>query len=447
MSLKHKLDAYHSLWSRYREIFGFHWKHRHSFDSKLFNTHEAEFLPAALSLQEKPVSPTARLVAKILMALVVSAIVWSVIGKTDIIVNATGKVLPSERVKTIESVDVANVKALHVQEGQSVKAGDLLIELDTSAPDAEQSKATTDETTALLQMARSKALIEAIERHSPPVLPSIPGLLPAIFISEQKHLTEQYQDFMAKLNQIEGDIRRYEEELPIAEKTANDYKDLSNTHDVSTHAYLEKEQAKLDLQGELSNAQHKKSALIEETKRTAYDTLSEGQKVSADSKEDAFKAKVHSKMLKLIAPVDGTVQQLTVHTIGGVVPAAQPLMIIVPKKNSIEVEAQIEDKDIGFIKDNQHAEIKIDAFEYTKYGTIPGRIKHISQDAITDEKKGLLYIAKIIPDRSTININGKMMPLSSGMSVNVEIKTGERHIIEYVLSPLLQHAKESLHER
>ena len=140
-------------------------------------------------------------------------------------------------------------------------------------------------------------------------------------------------------------------------------------------------------------------------------------------------------------------QQLTVHTVGGVVPAAQPLMLIVPKENQVEVEAFLENKDIGFVQEGQVAAVKIDAFDYTRYGTIPARVTHVSRDAIQDEKKGLIYSVKVMLDRPTITVEDKTIPLSAGMSVNVEIKTGDRRIIAYILSPLMQHQREALHER
>ncbi len=165
------------------------------------------------------------------------------------------------------------------------------------------------------------------------------------------------------------------------------------------------------------------------------------------ARQDALRAGSHSRLLILVAPVDGTVQQLTVHTIGGVVPAAQPLMQIVPKDNHLEVEAFLENKDVGFVDEGQAAAVKIDAYEYTKYGTIPGRVVHVSRDAIKDEKKGLIYSVRVALDTMSIPVNGHDMELSPGMSVAVEIKTGSRRVIEYVLSPLLQHKRESLNER
>jgi hemolysin D len=447
MSLKHKTEGYADLLRHYREVFRLHWKNRLEMDGGLFNEQEAEFLPSALSLQEKPVSPAARLLGKALMAMVGILFVWSFLGKVDIIVNATGKVVPSTRTKVIASVDVASVKALHVEEGQVVKAGDLLIELDASASDTERDKAVGESTMSTLQAARSRALITAVDSFKTPQLPQIAGVPDDKWQAAQQHLSSQYMDFLAKLRRIDGDIQRYNQTLPLAAQRASDYKDLAKDHDVSLHAYLEKEQARADLEGQLFEAKNQRTALIAETKRQAYDLLTEGSKAAAISQQDALKANSHSKLLRLTAPVDGTVQQLMVHTVGGVVPAAQPLMLIVPKEELVEIEAVLENKDVGFVEEGQSAEVKIDAFEYTKYGTIPAHVTHVSRDAIQDDKKVLTYLAKIILAKPSIAVNGRDMPLSAGMTVNVEIKTGTRRVIEYVLSPLIQHERESFNER
>ena len=468
MSMNHRFAAYRELLNRYRIIFAHFWGERHTVKSGLFNEQEAEFLPAALALQEKPISSTVRLTAWVLMSLVVITILWSIFGKIDIIVNATGKIIPSGYTKTIASVDVAAVHALHVEEGQQVKAGDLLIELDTTATDTEHDKAVGDAHVAELQVARSKALINAINTLSTPHLPKINGVTEADWQAEQNHLTGQYQDFKSKLERFNGNIAHFAQDLPLATQTANNYKALSQTHDVSIQAWTEKEQARIELEGQLTDAEHQRDALITDTKKDAFDALTEGAKNDAASQQDAKRAGEHSKLLQLKAPVDGTVQQLTVHTIGGVVQAAQPLMLIVPAQKQVEVEAYLENKDIGFVHEGQPAAVKIDAFDYTKYGTIPAIVTHVSRDAIEDGKsdssqssndgqsnsdkasnpsKGLRYSTKVTLDRTTINVDGKQMPLEDGMSVNVEIKTGTRRVIEYILSPLVQHEHEALHER
>jgi len=447
MSMGHRTAAYWGLLKHYKTVFTHFWKQRHTMNGGLFNEQEADFLPAALSLQEKPLSTTAKWTGRLLMSFVVMALIWSLVGHIDIIVNATGKVVPSGRTKTIASVDVASVRALHVSEGQAVKSGDVLVELDTSAYDTERDKANGDMAVALLQQARSRAMVRAVDTLQAPHLANVGDISREKLQTEQAHLDGQYHDFMAKLARIDGDIVRYRDALVLATQRAKDYLELTREHDVSMHAYLEKEQARIDLEGQLNEARHERASLIAQTRKDAQDALTDAGKAAESSQQDALRASSHGKLLQLTAPVDGTVQQLTVYTVGGVVPAAQPLMQIVPMKKSVEVEAFLENKDIGFVQEGQSAAVKIDAFEYTKYGTIDAHVTHVSRDAIQDDKKGLIYSVKVTLDHPDIEVDGKRVDLSAGLSVNVDIKTGTRRVIEYALSPLMQYGHESLRER
>lgn len=447
MSVKLKWQARVSLIRHHWGAFKYFWKNREELGGNLFTEDEAEFLPAALSLQEKPVSRASRVGAGVLMALIVALFGWSIFGKMDIIVNATGKIIPSEYTKTIASIEVASVKALYVEEGQAVKKGDLLIELDPSIPSEDQNKAMSSMEEALLQIARSRQMIAAVDTLKPPKLSSINSVPPEKIREAQKHLDGQFEDFMAKLHRIEGMINIYAQALPLATQQASDYRALTKTHDVSTHAYLEKEQARIELEGKLTDAKNQRASLIAETKRSAHDDLTDGEKIVGASQPDVRKAAFHRKLLQLVSPVDGTVQQLVVHTVGGVVPAAQPLMMIVPKKDKVEVEAMVMNKDVGFVKEGQTAAVKVDAFPYTKYGLVPAHVVHISRDAIKDQDKGLIYSVIVALEKSSLQVDGRDMKLSAGMSVNVDIKTGERRVVEYILSPLIQYTQESLHER
>ena len=175
----------------------------------------------------------------------------------------------------------------------------------------------------------------------------------------------------------------------------------------------------------------------------------------------------------LRAPIDGVVQQLALHTVGGVVTPAQPVLVIVPADSRIEIEAMVQNKDIGFVHDGDAAEVKIDTFNFTKYGLLHGTVVSVSGDAIqrdkpqgsdangtsasdkagasshTSEPAGqeLLYAARIALEQSRIEVEGRMVDLAPGMAVTVEIKTGQRRIIEFLLSPLLRYKQESLRER
>jgi len=446
-SLLHRAQAWRGLWRRYAQVFAHAWSQRQALAQPDLKDHEAEFLPAALALQARPVSPAGRWVARILMLLVASVLAWSIIGRIDIIVDAQGRVVPSSRTKTVSAMEVGVVRAVNVEEGQVVKAGQALVLLDTRSSDSERDKAIGDEQVAQLQGARARALIEALDTGRMPHLPSLQGISSSSRADAERHLADQWRDYVAKKDRLDQDIARYAQALPLATQRAQDYAALARDHDVSQHAWSEKEQARIDLEGQLRDARAEQASMKAEMRKNAQDSLDEAQRLRGDATQDARRAGVHSDLLTLRSPVDGTVQQLVVHTVGGAVPLAQPLMQIVPNDGPVEVEAMLENKDIGFIREGQVAEVKLEAFSYTKYGTVPGRVVHVSRDAIQDEKKGWLYSVKIALDRSTLDVDGRVVRLSPGMTATADIRTGERRVIEYVLSPLMEHAKESFHER
>lgn len=447
MRWRHRAGAGAELWRRYRDVFGYFWAIRDEIAMPRLEAHEAEFRPAALAIEAMPVSPAGRWVARILMLLIAATIAWAVVGRIDIIVNADGKLIPSGYSKTIASVDVASVSALHVEEGQSVKAGDLLVELDSRQTDSEHDKAKSDRLTSTLQSLRARAMLAALDRGV------LSHLRPGADVPDEQlrqaesHVQDQWRDYLARRARLDGDIRRYTEELPLATRRAHDFEDLAKTGDVSQHDWIEAEQARIEIARQLDSSREQLEELTTQTRKEAQDELSDAERTRADSVQDERRAGAHSELLRLTAPVDGTVQQLAVHTVGGVVPAAQPLMQIVPARHRLEMEAFIENKDVGFVQEGQTAEVKIDAFEYTKFGTVPGRVSHVSRDAIEDEKRGLIYSVRVTLDRATIDVDGRHARLEPGMSGSVEIKTGNRRIIEYVLSPLVKHRRESLHER
>ena len=181
-----------------------------------------------------------------------------------------------------------------------------------------------------------------------------------------------------------------------------------------------------------------------------------------------IKAERRTKLQHLTAPVDGVVQQLAVHTVGGVVTPAQALAVVVPSESQLEIEAMLSNRDIGFVHPGQKAEIKVDTFNFTRYGLLHGDVLSVSSDAITrdrpqggsndravgsaesgSEPRGqeLQYAARISLDRTHMQVEDKLVRLGPGMAVTVEIKTGVRRIISYLLSPLARYKQETLRER
>ncbi|MBS9439975.1 HlyD family type I secretion periplasmic adaptor subunit, partial [Photorhabdus noenieputensis] len=230
---------------------------------------------------------------------------------------------------------------------------------------------------------------------------------------------------------------------------------------VSRHEYLEKEQTRLDLQRQLSvqqasvlqytaaqdEARRRRETVVAQNRRAMLDLQQEANKKAATLVQELAKARYKETLTSLKAPVAGTVQQLAIHTVGGVVTPAQPLMVIVPADQPVEVEAMLENKDVGFVHVGQPVTVKVETFTFTKYGTVDGEVLNVSNDAIEDEKRGLIYSSRIRLKSDHVMVNGQRVPLSPGMSITAEIKTDQRRVIDYFLSPLQQHIDESLRER
>ena len=473
-----RLEALADLFRRYGAVLGQAWRHRLEIDTPHRLPHELQFLPAALSLQDTPVSPAPRLAMWLVLAFAVSALAWAVFGRVDVVATAQGKVVPGGRSKTIQAFETAAIKAIHVSDGKSVRAGDLLIELDSTTTQADRDRLAGDLALARLQGARARSMLQALDSgHSASLARPLRlgGDEEARFSEAQRLLAGQYSEYAAKRSRIEAEIsrreaerrstlelvRKLEQTLPIASQRAQDFKQLVDSDFMSKHGYLEREQVRIEQEADLANqrsrlleidaslreARGQLSSMTAETRRLSLDSIVDAQQKAGALEQELLKAESRGRQMQLTSPVDGTVQQLAMHTVGGVVTPAQPLLVVVPRDQSLEVEAFIENKDIGFIRPDQDAEIKVEAFQYTRYGTLHANVISVSHDAINDEKHGLIYSTRVRLDRSHIRVDGADVTLSPGMAVSVEIKTGQRRVIEYFLSPLLQHGNESLRER
>jgi hemolysin D len=447
MSFAYRMQARWALARRYREVFAHFWTARHELDPPPHRPVEAEFLPEALALQVSPVSPVGRLVAYVLMGLTAAALAWATLGQVDIVVNATGRVIPSARTQAIAAVEVASVRAIHVRDGEHVHAGELLVELDASVDEAQRTKAEGALRQARLQAARARAMLASLQAgHRLPMAP-VAGSQPVEWQAEERHFIGQYEDFAAKLSAVDGEIRHYADALPLASQQEDDYEALTRTHDVAEHAYLQKKQMRVDLESALRDARNRREELVAETRRTALDAASEGERLADDAAQDVARTSASIRLLKLVAPVDGTVQQSSVFTVGGVVPAAQTLMQIVPDDKSVEIEATLKNRDAGFVEAGQPVAVKVAAYDYTKYGTAAGTVARVAHDSTQDDKHDYVYTVSVGLPRPTMRVDGREVALSPGLDVDLEIKTGRQRVIEYLLSPLIRHEHESLHER
>jgi hemolysin D len=470
-----KRQAFADLFSRYAKVFRHAWVQRKETDSPDLHHHEAQFLPPALALRDTPLHPAPRITLWAIMAFALVALLWAIFGRIDIVATAVGKIIPNDRTKVIQPMETAVVKAICVSDGQEVKLGQMLVELDATTAAADSERLDSEALTARLEAMRAQAMLLALATGRFPKLGSTSGADAARVINEQIQLTGQYQEYQARQLQLKSEITRRQAELqatqeqvtkleqtaPIARQRAADYQRLVKENFMSQHGYLEREQERIEqeqdlassrakaaeIRAALAEAQQQQVTLAAETRRQLLDQQSLAEQKAASLGQELVKADQRGRLMRLTAPVAGTVQQLAINTVGGVVTAAQPLMVIVPKENVLEVEAMLPNKDIGFVNPGQDAEVKVETFPFTKYGTLHGKITQVSSDAIQDEKLGLIYSTRVKLAGDTIRVENKTVRLSPGMAVTVEVKTGTRRVIEYFLSPLIRVSNESLRER
>ena len=456
---------------------------------------EAAFLPAALEVVETPPSPVGRAVAATIVAFFCVALAWTVLGTVDIVAVAPGKIVPTGRSKVIQPFETGVVRAIRVHDGQTVKAGEVLIELDPTMSAAELEHLRSDLMSAQLDIARYRAALT--EDGDPLTQFRAPAGAPRELVEmHRNYLLSQTAEQNSKLGEIDRQIAQKEAErdtiaagvaglqatIPIVQERVDVRKYLYSKELGSKIIYLTDLQDLIGKQHDLEVQKGKQReaeaavAALRETRtktvttyrRSMFEELAKAEQKAGALAQDVIKAGERTKLQLLTSPVDGAVQQLAVHTIGGIVTPAQTLAVIVPLDSHLEIEAMVSNRDIGFVSAGQTAEIKVDTFNFTRYGLLHGKVLSVSQDAITRDKasdrpndasrgaepaaseaKGqeLTYAARVSLDRTQMLIEDKLVNLSPGMAVTVEVKTGARRIISYLLSPLLRYKQEVLRER
>lgn len=464
------------LLARYQAIFAAAWAHRKELAGPARMADEVAFLPAALSLQETPVHPAPRRLAWGLMILFVLALVWSIFGEVDIVATAPGRIIVSDRTKVIQPLEASVVKAVLVKDGDKVHAGQVLVELDPTMATADKTSVQEQLKAAHSEEQRTQALLQLLSKEKllAQVLSGLEGDL-STKLQLKAQLQAEWQDISAKLSKLDAESNRRQAEIatvkasiakleatvPMAQSREADFTKLVDQGFISSHATQDKTRERVELERDLATqrarlseaqaaaaeTEQTKAAYRAETQRQLEDRYAQASTKRIQLSADSSKATQREKQTQLISPVDGTVQQLAIHTTGGVVTSAQQLMVVVPDSTLVTAEVAIANQDIGFVNASQAAEIKLETFSFTKYGTVKATVDNVSADAVTDEKRGSFYPAILTLEKKDMLIDGKQIPISPGMNITAEIKTGKRRIIEFLLSPVQKMGNESLRER
>jgi hemolysin D len=429
-----------------------------------------------------------------IIAIFCVAVAWATIGKVDIVVTANGKIIPSGRTKLIQPLEAGVVRAILVHDGQQVRAGESLIELDPTMTTAERDRVQGDLVAAQLDVARLRAALsdgdDPLANFHPPE-----GATPIQIKMHQQFLISQTSEQRSKMFELdrqtsqkeaerttmEANITKLEATIPLLQERVDVRKYLFDKALGTKLTYLSEQQdlvgQQQDLliqQSKLKEADAALGALKEtrdrtaaEFRRTLYDDLVKAEQKSAGMAQDAIRAERRAKLQDLVAPVDGVVQQLAVHTVGGVVTPAQALAVVVPLDSHLEIEATLSNDDVGFIHAGQEAEIKVHTFNFTRYGLLHGRVLSVSSDSIArdggdahprgqnnaaendpqQQGQDLVYSVRISLDQRQMRAGDTVVDLGPGMAVTAEVKTGSRRIIGYLLSPIAKYEHDVGRER
>jgi hemolysin D len=462
---------------------------------------DREFLPADLEILETPPSPVRLALILLICALAAATLVWSWFGRIDIVAVAQGKIQPTGRVKVIQPLDPGKVAAIKVENGQHVSAGQVLLALDSGDAQAEQGAARAAYDGFLAEATRRSVALEAAETRQMAPLPKIAwdaDISAAIRLREDQALVGELTQLRDAAASLDAQIRQKEIERDRLSETmaaqANLVATLQERVDMRATLVKSGSGAKSSvIDAEESLQYHLTQLAVQKGQRDAaianLDVLArekdktfsnfvaenaqkraEAQRQADDWREKLIKARLKSARMNLASPIDGTVYGLSVTTIGQVVGGGEELMRVVPEGAALEIEAYLANRDVGFVKPGQQAVVKIESFPFTRYGTLAATVERVASDAIPEPEaqqdeadaaraprdrtfagaqrtQNLVFPVTLKPDRAIMNVDGQHMPLTSGMAVSVEIATGNRRILEYIFSPLVETASKAMKER
>ena len=465
------------------------------------NLSDREFLAPALEILETPPSPVHVAFLWIICAFVLTALGWAYFGRVDIVAAAQGKFQPTGRVKVVEPLETGRVEDIRVANGSLVKAGDVLVELDRSTALADVEEARADLSSARAEILRRRTALAAAQAHAfdpPPRIDWPKDTAPALRDREDRVLTADLGELAATQASFAAErTQKTAERDKLAEAIAtqkNLVATLQERVNMRTKLAEEKVGAKAavidateTLQYQITQQAKQEqelaslSAGVEVVSRDAEKAVQAFLSDDAEKLDDAerrvdevqqrlAKAEAELDRLTLKAPIAGRVQSSIITNVGQVVASGQEIMRIVPEASGLEIEAYVRNRDVGFVSVGQEAVVKVESFPYTRYGAIKARVVRIARDAIpepdasaiegdparassaegfagAERTQNLVFPVVLKPDVATIMVDGAAEPLTSGMAVTVELKTGARRMLEYLFAPLAEVASTAMRER
>lgn len=410
---------------------------------------------------------TGRLARALLWALalcVLSAVAWACLGEVDVVAVAPGRVVAVGHTKTVQAPEAAVVRAIRVADGDAVRAGQVLVELDATAPRAELARLADERLQLAADTARLRALLAAAhDVHDAPAPPRDESV--------RRRYARERREYLAALAGLDAERREAGSAvaasaarvaelaggLPLVTEEAEAHRQLMNRGVVPRVHWLAVERERIAVAQRLAAARAERDGhaarsqalaarrarlVAEYGARWTAELAAAGLRLAAVD-EAAAKAARRLELATVVAPVAGRVQQLALHGAGAVVAAAQPLLRVVPDAAAVEIEVLVANRDIGFVREGQRVAVKVDTFDFTRYGTLTGRVASLSRDAVDDERHGPSFAARVALEADALDADGQRLTLGPGMLVSAEFALGRRRIVEFLLSPLVRRGLES----
>jgi hemolysin D len=461
---------------------------------------EYEFLPAAIEILESPQSPLRSMILMTICGFAAAALAWSFVGRIDIIASAQGKIQPVGRTKTIQPLQTGKVVKVDVANGQTVKSGDTLVELDSGEAEADEATLRANLVSLKAEVLRRTIALEAATKRAatasmPIAAPDIP---PQVAAREQRVLNDelaqlgssvatlqaQLSEKLAERSRLKGTMSAQQQLLAILKQRVDMRMELLSRSVGSKASVIDAEEAYqtqetnlIAQQGQLGQTEAGLQVTNREIDKTysAFladnaQRLAEAERQLASETEKLGKARLRTSHMVLKSPIDGVVQGLMITTLGQVVSTGEQIMQVVPDRSTLEIECYLPNADIGFVKPGQPAAVKVDSFPFTAYGTLDAHVTRVAQDAIPEadadqrernpaqpaktaffggaqRTQDLVFPISLALDQPSVQVEGATAPLVPGMTVTVEIKTGTRRIVSYLFSPLIDVASTAMRER
>ncbi|MBJ2243375.1 HlyD family type I secretion periplasmic adaptor subunit [Pseudomonas sp. MF6768] len=435
-------------------------------------TADSEFMPelAGASLQDSP--RRSRIIVWLTAGLIICALLWANFAVLDEVTMGEGKAIPSSKVQVIQNLEGGIVTQIYVREGQMVDKGDKLLQLDDTRFRSNKGESEVDRYALTAQVERLSAEAEGRPfKLSDEVIAKAPQVAEderSLFeqrqrrlSSEQRTLSEQLRQKTQELAEFRSKQGQFSSSLALLQQEMNMSAPLVGTGAVSPVEILRLKRSAVEIRGSLNAttlAVPRAESAINEIKSKIDESVqtfrSEAAKELNEKRTDLSKITATSIAIDdrvsrttVVSPVHGVIKQLKVNTIGGVVQPGSNMVEIVPLEDNLLIEAKVRPQDVAFLHPGQKAMVKFSAYDYTIYGGLAAKLELIGADTITDDKGNSFYLIQVRTDKNHLGGDKKPLLIIPGMVATVDIITGEKSVLDYLLKPVLKARTEAMRER